>query len=74
MKFILFFLAETHSEPDPTKGTTNNVCEDLFKDAFIKVSHKFNGFCVGWSTRSFFPAPPANAGTLITSLGNAPPS
>jgi len=35
------------AHPEPTKGTTNNVLEVLFKDAFIKVSHKFNGFWVG---------------------------
>ena len=47
MKFMLFFFAETHSLPEPTKGTTNNVLDNLFKDAFIKVSHNINGFCVG---------------------------
>ena len=72
IKLIPFFLAEIHSDPDPTNGTTKSVCDDLFKDALIKVSHKFNGFWVGWSTRSFFPAPPARADTLITSLGKAP--
>ena len=70
----MFFFAETHSDPEPANGTTNNVCPDLFIAAFIKVSHRVNGFWVGWFTLSFFQAPPANAGTLMTSLGKAPPS
>ena len=66
------FLAATHSLPEPAKGTTNVVSFSLFKLAFINFSHNSNGFCVGWSTRSFFPAPPASADIFITSRGNAP--
>lgn len=74
IKSTLFFLADTHSEPDPANGTTSNVLQLGRLEALISMSHNAIGFCVGWSTRSFLPAPPARAGTLMTSLGNAPPA
>lgn len=46
MKLTFNPFAATHSEPEPTKGTTNKVLS-LFFDALSKISHNANGFCVG---------------------------